>query len=39
MAYEDRWGGDVFTPDSVTVVHFGSPVGTKYTEPEEETDE
>lgn len=34
--YNELGSGDVYTPETVTVVHFGSPVGTGYAEAEEE---
>lgn len=34
--YSELGSGDVYTPETVTVVHFGSPAGAQYTEAEAE---
>ncbi len=37
MAHNELGSGETYTPLTATVVHFGSPAGTTYTQ--EETDE
>lgn len=32
--YNELGSGDVYTPPTATVIHFGSPAGATYTQPE-----
>lgn len=34
--YNELGSGDVYTPTTVNLIHFGSPAGVQYTEPEDE---